>query len=80
MKSGLFWDITQRIVVIRYRRFGTLKRGVISQKSADQNGMSCVKPVHRDMRGIFAVYTFVFSALYEDNIMYLYMASKYNKI
>jgi hypothetical protein len=49
-------------------------RGVISQKSADHNGMSYVKQKHIDTRGMSAVFTFVFSALYGGNIRYLYMA------
>ena len=68
MKSGLFWDIIQRIVVVGCRRFGTPVRGVISQKCADHNGMSYVKPVHTDTRGMSAVFTFVFSALYGETL------------
>jgi hypothetical protein len=60
------------VVVIRCRRFGTPIGGVISQKSADHNGMSYVKPVHGDTPGMSAIFSFVFSVLYGGNIRYLY--------
>jgi hypothetical protein len=32
MRTALFWIITQRVVVISYRRFGIIRRSPISQR------------------------------------------------
>jgi hypothetical protein len=46
MRSALFWDITQCLVLILYRRFGTLKIGPIGFPETS------VKDYHSALRNI----------------------------
>jgi hypothetical protein len=48
------------------------RRNIPEERRSQRNELC--QQIHRDTRGMFAVFTFLFSAFYGGNIRYLYMA------